>query len=111
MLKDPLPEISSSIIGYLPPERICTFPGCFRVRANNVQRLCMGHLSQKLRGKTLEPIGTYFRSLAKPKGQCVGPDCTRPAQVGDKCYTHYQQKRRGLALTPIKPRRRKEQAT
>jgi hypothetical protein len=38
---------------------------------------------------------------------CVGPACGRPAEIGDLCFSHYQQARRdpGRPLRPLRERR------
>lgn len=33
--------------------------------------------------------------------QCTGPECDRPAEVGEFCGAHYMQKRRNGELQPL----------
>lgn len=73
----------------------CAQPGCSTPATPRTEH-CKPHRKAFLQRNPEEA-----RLRSRPGGACPGPECTREARVRGYCGAHYQQTRRGGALTPL----------
>lgn len=85
----------------------CAFAGCDRATmasddAGVCGRYCRAHYDQwRNRGQDESRLTPIRRRMSREGVVCDFPGCGRDVKVHPYCAAHDQQKRRGVALTPI----------
>ena len=95
----------------------CEFTGCDRPTmasddAGVCGRYCRAHYDQwRNRGQDESRLTPIRRRMSRDGLVCDFPGCSRDVKVHPYCAAHDQQKRRGVALTPITRRCGRRKAT